>query len=164
MFVYFGYIAPLSLLLILNCLIILKATQFSRHQRETATITSSTRKKTQMTRTILVITFLYITISIPGIVITGYLFSSIIVLDEGVMVVNMFNDILFSYPALNFFILFFSNKQFAEEAKRILLPRFLHRNAVSSTHSQHLNRNNKNTNNVLPVQQTKNNGTQSSRK
>jgi hypothetical protein len=138
-FVYFGYIAPFSLLLILNCLIILKATQFSRQQREAATITSSsTKKKMQMTRTILVITFLYITISIPGIVLTGYLFNYIIVLDEGLMVVSLFNGILFSYPAFNFLILFFSNKQFAEEAKRILLPpRFIHQNAVSSIQSAH---------------------------
>lgn len=75
------------------------------------------KKKTQITRTILVITFLYIFATFPSILQTGYLYPNIIALESGTLIVSAINAIDFSYPALNFFILFFSNKMFADEVK-----------------------------------------------
>lgn len=119
-FVYFGYITPLSLLLIFNLVIIYKATRFSRSQRTAYPSVSNVSRKIQMTRMILFITFLYIATSLPGIIVTGWLFADIISLEAGVLITNLLNCILFSYPALNFFTLFLSNKLFADEAKTML--------------------------------------------
>lgn len=113
---YFGYIVPYCFLVLLNSAIIYKATQFERHQQPT-TETRSAKRKTQMTRMIVFITFLYIITSLPNTIITGYFYNPVVRLDVGQLIINLINGIHFSYPAFNFFILFFSNKLFAEEVK-----------------------------------------------
>ena len=132
---YFGYIVPYCFLVLLNSAIIYKATQFERHQQPT-TETRSAKRKTQMTRMIIFITFLYIVTSLPSTIITGYLYDNVSSLDVGQMIINLIDGIQFSYPAFNLFILFFSNKLFAEELKRTF-PRFLgERNRVSTTRTK----------------------------
>lgn len=129
---YFGFIVPYGILLVVNAMIIYKATQFSRAQKADAALNSSkNRRKAQMTRMILFITFLYITLSFPGVIVTGYFFGIIYSHEAGSMIINLLNAIQFSYPALNFFILLFSNKLFAEEVKRLFLR--LGNNSVSVT-------------------------------
>lgn len=133
MFVYFGYIIPLGVLIILNLAIIFKATRFSRSQRQQnqqrralSSIVSclNNKRKLQMTRMILFITFLYVIISLPGIIVTGWLFVPIMSLDSGVLIVNSLNSVLFSYPALNFFTLLAINKLFAKEARSTIFELF----------------------------------------
>ena len=75
------------------------------------------KRNVQITRTILVITFLYIFATLPSILQTGYFYTNIISLEAGTLIVSAINALEFSYPALNFFILFFSNKMFADEVK-----------------------------------------------
>ena len=70
-----------------------------------------------MTRMILIITSLFILLSLPGAIVSGYFYDDIIVLDYGTMIINLLNAIQFTYPASNFFILFFTNKLFAQEIK-----------------------------------------------
>lgn len=118
---------PYCLLILLNAMIILKATHFSRKQKAAAAANStvlatsgSDRRKAQMTRTILFITFLYILLSFPGYVVNGYIYQDIIQSNASQMILNLINAIQFSYPALNFFILFFSNKIFASEVKSMI--------------------------------------------
>ena len=124
--VYFGNLLPYGLLILLNSLIIYKANRFTKAQKASAassTLISIRRakRKAQMTKTIIFITFLYIATSLPGILQTGYFYTSIIVLDAGSVIVSLINAVQFSYPALNFFILFFSNKLFADEVKAFFI-------------------------------------------
>ena len=125
---------PYALLLIINSLIIFIATQFTRAQKAAATVAmgsvSGARRKAQMTRMILMITFLYIILSLPGAIVSGYFYNDIFALDHGTMLINLLNAIQFTYPACNFFILFFTNKLFAKEIKSVFS--FNNRVSVSS--------------------------------
>ena len=103
-------------------LIIFKATRSLRQQitidfNYPNTIRRSSKKKIQMTKTILFITFLYIVLTLPNIILAGYFFVLIMGFSWGQFFVNILNSVQFSYPAFNFFILFFSNKQFSAEVK-----------------------------------------------
>lgn len=111
---YFGYIVPYTLLIALNSFIIYRATHYDRSHNAT------NRRKTEMTRTILILTFLFIFTSLPSTIITGYFYDSVAYLNIGQIVINLINGIQFSYPAFNFFILYFTNKLFADEFKAIL--------------------------------------------
>lgn len=147
-FVYFGYIVPYALLIIINSMIIYKATRFSRSQN--TTIAHDERRKIQMTRTILVITFLYIGMSLPGAIVTGYFYGTIYSLTYGSLIINFLNAIQFSYPAYHFLILFFSNKLFAQEVKSFLSK--MGNNSVSTslkTQTSHDEKSTKNRNNSV---------------
>jgi hypothetical protein len=118
---------PYVLLILLNSLIIFKATKYERlWKRESMASNSSiesraAKRKTEMTRTILFITFLYIALSLPGTIQTGYVYGYILNLDIHIsnMIINLVNCIQFTYSAFNFVILYFSNRLFAEEAKLV---------------------------------------------
>lgn len=132
---YFGFITPYALLVFSNLIIIYKATRFERvHNLDKGALEShSSKRKAEMTRTILFITFLYIIITLPDITITGYLLFRILELDYGSMLLTIISSIHFSYPALHFFILFFSNRLFAEEVKSFFLKK--RQISVSTTHT-----------------------------
>ena len=122
-------------------MIIFKATRFSRTQKVSFSSNllcfrrSEVRKrKTQMTKMILFITFLYIVLSLPGVIVTGYMYDYIYSLDVGLMLVNLINAVQFSYPALNFIILCFSNKMFANEVKSMIF-KFRSTNRISHSPS-----------------------------
>jgi hypothetical protein len=110
---------PYSLLLIINCLIILKATQFTRARRATNPSLNGVARRTQMTRMILLITFLFILLTLPSAIISGYFFGAIYQLEYGKMAINLINAIQFTYPVFNFFIMFFTNKLFEQEVKSL---------------------------------------------
>jgi hypothetical protein len=124
-FLYFGYAVPYASITLLNCGIIYEATRFARAHRNTsnnmieqsAEITASARRKAEMTKTILFITFLYIILTLPSVIMSGYYYNDLILLEIGQMIVTLLNNIQFSFPALNFVILYFSNKLFAKEVK-----------------------------------------------
>lgn len=102
------------------------ANQFSRTQRASAaqsTLASirQAKRKAQMTKTILLITFIYIIATLPGILQTGYFYTIVIVYDWGPMFVSLINAIHFTYPAFNFFTLYFTNKLFADEIRKRLV-------------------------------------------
>ena len=107
-------------------LIIYKATRFSESNTNSNTHTNSAsetqrnKRKTQMTRMILLITSLFIAMSLPGAILTGFFYDQVIMLEFGQVIVNLINGIQFSYPAFNFVILFFSNKLFAQELRSLL--------------------------------------------
>lgn len=69
-----------------------------------------------MTVPILVVTFLYITCSLPN-VLASYFYVQISTADYGQFITNLFADIKFSFMPLNFVILSFSNKMFAHEVR-----------------------------------------------
>lgn len=102
-------------------MIIYKATRFSRSKKSTAVAEiRRARKRTEMIKTIICITFSYTIIELPCFVFNGYFYLTVIVLDIGELINVMFNNIQFSYPAFNIFILFASNKLFAKELKKFL--------------------------------------------
>lgn len=124
--VYFGEFLPFTLLIVFNTIIIFNANRFNReHRNSSSTLSGSrrtgARRKAQMTRMIVFITFLFIVVTIPSTLLSGYFYPRVIKLPEGQLIVNLFNGIQFSYPAFNFFILCFSNKLFAREVKIWLL-------------------------------------------
>lgn len=128
---YFGSLVAYVILIVLNLGIIYEATRYARSRRQTNVTTAtvvisesgtSRKKKAEMTRTILFITFLYIILAFPSAILTGYYYNALIVLDIGPMLITLVDNIQFSYPAFNFFILYFSNKVFAKEVKRLFWP------------------------------------------
>ena len=120
---YFGFIVPYGFLLLFNVLIIYKATKFERIQKESKNVSSeaASRKKAHMTRTILFLTFLFIATSLPGTIITGYFYWDVTKSNLGRLIINLVDGVQFSFPAFNFFILFFTNKQFAQQVNVFLL-------------------------------------------
>lgn len=127
MYLYAGYIGPFVLLIIFNCGIIYEATKYSRRIRiqqasqkagPRLQITSnSLNKKAEMSKTILLVTFIYILIASPSAIYSGYFYADLVNTDYGPMINNIFDAIIFSYPAFNFFILYFSNKKFHKEVR-----------------------------------------------
>lgn len=126
MLLYFGYIGPFALLLIVNSAIIFKATQFQRSQRVAAASSSSvagstsSKRKAEMTRTVYTITFFYIATTLPSSLVTGYYYGELIMLPTGQMIVNIVNAFQSIYQSCNFFVLYFTNKLFAKELKILL--------------------------------------------
>ena len=131
--VYFGYIVPYGLLILFNAMIIYKATTYERTKKRTQVMslvqenlhsssiaTRAYQRKLEMTKTILFITFLYIVTSLASTLITAYFYNQIISDYSGQMVINLVDAVLFSYPAFNFFILFFSNKLFSQEVRSLI--------------------------------------------
>ena len=121
---YFGFLSPTIILIIVNSLIIHKATQYSRSQKpmgKTPSRIQSERKKAQMTRMILFITSLFISVSFPIQLYAAYFFVNVSQLYYGPMITNIMGTIQFAYPCFQFFILLFSNKLFFNEAKTIIL-------------------------------------------
>jgi hypothetical protein len=130
-------IVPFGLLLAINLMIIYKATRFSRTQYLSSNNkcpnqegynnnkTTINARKAQMTRTILTITFLYICLTLPPAIITGFFYPNVIALDLiGPMLINLIDNITFSFPAFNFFILLYSNRLFANEFRDMAATAF----------------------------------------
>jgi len=112
---YFTFVIPTVSLIVVNSLIIWKATRFERVQ-----YTRSIKRKIEMTRSILIITFLFVIISLPSNLIFGFFFFDVLVIVESQMIFNLVIGIQMSYPAFNFFILYFSNKRFSQEVKSFI--------------------------------------------
>ena len=120
---YFGYLIPVGLLIIVNVMIIYKATQYSRAQKaignSNATLMQSEKKKAQMTRMILFLTFFYIALTMPEQIFVAYIINNINLSYAISLIFTTINFIQFFYPSFHIFILLFSNKQFAIEVKEI---------------------------------------------
>lgn len=143
---YFGYIVPYGFLIVVNVLIIYKATSYERGQKsvESHSKTTETRKnkrKAQMTRAILILTFIFIMATLPSTIITGYLYDEVIHLEIGQIIINLIDGIQFSYPAFNFFILFFSNKLFEEQVRNLLVIKMKTNKISASTRFSENNNN-----------------------
>ena len=110
-------------------MIIWKATRF---ERVSTTQTAETnlaviRRKREMTKTILIITFLFALTSLPSNVAIGFFNEELISLRIlGQLLYNIFIGIQMTYPAFNLFILYFSNKLFAQAVKSIIFRVYSH--------------------------------------
>lgn len=109
-------------------MIIYKATSYARSHRHqiaaergsSITNGASNKRKSEMTRSILIITFSYVLLTLPAAIVNGYFFVILNVMDYGPIIINIFGSINFSFPACNFFTLLYSNKIFAKELKSII--------------------------------------------
>ena len=113
---------PVLSLVLVNLMIIWKATRF---ERVSTTQTADTnlaviRRKREMTKTILIITFLFALTSLPSSVAIGYFNDQLSVFNEGQLLYNILIGIQMTYPAFNLFILYFSNKLFVQNVKSII--------------------------------------------
>lgn len=120
MLLYFGYLTPIILLVLINSLIIFKATQFQRSQKATNTTSmssTSARRKAEMTRTVYTTSIFYIATTLPNIVAAGYFYNNIMSLQTGQIIINILNMFQSTYQAFHFFVLYFSNRLFAQEVK-----------------------------------------------
>ena len=118
-----------------NLIIIYKAT---RIQRLNSTRSTAHKRKAQMTKMILLITFLYIITSLPNIILAGYLYVYFIRFYYGQMITNIIRAIQTFYPAFHTFIQHFSNKHFAAEMRDIISKFKLSHVTVISSNLNHL--------------------------
>jgi hypothetical protein len=141
-YLYFGAIVPFGLLICLNSMIIHRATRHSSSTNTILTLMFSRRttsvnpsmqtnsektlinlrnkRKTEMTRSILILTFTYIIFSLPNSIVNGYFYLDIISRDIGRLVIILVANIQFTFPALNFITLLYSNKLFAKEFRKLI--------------------------------------------
>lgn len=111
---------PFILLAVFNFMIMYKATRFSRSNSSLSAIDAKiAKRRNEMVKTVIIITFLYIAVQLPSNIVTGYFYDTIKTLEVGGVINALCNNIQFSYPAFNVGILFISNKLFAKEVKRI---------------------------------------------
>ena len=105
-------------------MIIYKATQFSRSQaavgNTNATLMQSAKKKAQMTRMILFLTFIYIAVTLPEQIFVAYFVNNIDLTYISKMIFIVINFVQFLYPSFQIFILIWSNKLFSQEVKEII--------------------------------------------
>ena len=105
-------------------MIIYKATQYSRAQKAigntNATLMQSEKKKAQMTRMILFLTFFYIALTLPEQIFVAFIINNINISYISTMMFNITNFIQFFYPSFHIFILILSNKLFAQEVKETI--------------------------------------------
>ena len=123
---------PFTLLIVFNLLIIYKATSYNRAQNvrlaaaagsSVANTDTGAKRKQEMTRTILITTFSLVIFTMPSALLTAFFYKTVIALEAGQMLVNLIDDIHFTFPAFNFFILYWTNKLFAKEIKTIIQSR-----------------------------------------
>jgi hypothetical protein len=101
-------------------MIIYKATQLSRSKKPTSPDEiKRAKKKHEMIKTIIFITLSYILLELPCFIFNGYFYSSIVGSDIGGIINSMSNNIEFSYPTFNIFILYASNKLFSKEINKL---------------------------------------------
>lgn len=116
------------MLIILNFSIIYKATDYQRKHatplgaKKDANLSS---RRSQMTFTILLTTFLFIAFSLPDAIVSGYFYPQLIGLRSGRLAIQFLDCLTFTFPSLNFFTLLYSNRAFARELK-VELYRLIH--------------------------------------
>jgi preprotein translocase subunit SecG len=93
----------------------------SAHQSSSGAPSSvgNMKKKLQMTKTVIILTVLFIVLTLPGAVVSAY-YNYVIALESGRLIVLICDELTFSYHALGFVTLLYSNKQFFNQVKAIL--------------------------------------------
>lgn len=113
-------IVPFCLLVIIDSIIIYKARHYSNVQvlcLSNAQQRKSNKRQNRISRSILIITFFYVCINLPPAVVTGFFYDQVVSGDLGPMIVNLMDNITFSFPALEFLFLLYSNKTYRKELK-----------------------------------------------
>ena len=104
------------LLLIINVSLIYKV-YFKNKILETEE--KARTKKKRMSITVCFITLLFIVLTLPGAVVSGYFYLDLINDQIGSLILVTCDNISFSYHSFNFFFLLISNKKIFKESKRL---------------------------------------------
>lgn len=120
-------------LIILNSFMIYK-TVYKQKFALKHTSELSNRKKRQMTISVIILTMLFIIMTLPGAVVSGYFFQVLIKTPMGTIILYLLDNISFSYHGLGFLILYLSNKQISMQVKS-LIYRIRNKNLVMDTES-----------------------------
>ena len=89
---------------------------------------------------------LFIVLTLPGAIVSGYYYPELSQSDLGVLLLVLFDDITFSYHSLNFFVLLFTNTKFNSELKELFpaIFKIMARNESSTNSTAHLKNSNNN--------------------
>ena len=109
-------IIPFVILLIVNISLI-NTVYFKNKILETEE--KARAKKKRMSITVCFITMLFIILTLPGAVVSGYFYLDLINDHIGSLILVICDDISFSYHSFNFFFLLISNKKIFKESKRL---------------------------------------------
>jgi hypothetical protein len=116
-------LVPFSILLIFNILLIFEVRK-SRLSISANNNSFALKRKFQMSLTVIILTFSFIIMTLPGAIVSGFFFAIFTFTDEGYFKLILFDSITFSYHAFNFFILLLSNKKFSEAFKSMVCNLF----------------------------------------
>ena len=115
-------VLPFTLIAVFNFVIVstiyLKNKNMSTIRNQSDNVRRS-KKQNKITRTIVIITFLYIVFSLPTASIQGEVYALLDSTIIGRFFITLFNFLSFFYQASNFFLLFLTNKQFSKEVRNI---------------------------------------------
>ena len=89
---------------------------------------------------------LFIVLTLPGAIISGYYYPELSQSDLGVLLLTLCDDITFSYHSLNFFVLLFTNTKFKSELKDLfpVIFKIMSRNQNSTNSTAHIKNSNSN--------------------
>lgn len=95
-------------------------------------------RKVQMTKTIILMTLSFIVLTLPGAIVSGFYYLKLMSLDFGPLIINLCDDISFSFHSMTLFTLLYSNKAFFNQFQVVFFNKvFVQENSVS--HTAHTN-------------------------
>jgi hypothetical protein len=137
-------LAPFCLLMFSNLLLIKSILPSNMILNESE---NKKKRRKRLTITIIIITFSFLILTTPGAIVSGFLFMNLNSSEIGRLLINILDNISFSYNGLSFIILYLSNSVYSHELKTILSSLFKCRRVSSSeinnsqSNSNTLNRN-----------------------
>lgn len=113
-------VVPFIVLLIVNFLLVRKIMSRKKIHLSISNVTNEkkSRKNDRINRTVLLLTFLFILMTLPS-ASASFFFTTLVTSDFGLFLIVLFNCISFSYHGFNFIFMAFSNKIFFEEYKKL---------------------------------------------
>ena len=112
---YIYSIVSFAVLTIIDILIIYKVVFASSKVKND----SGHAKKMEMARTILILNFSFIILTLPSAVVSGFFYVELSESQIGLFVLNLCDNISFSYHSFNIVTLYLANKRFKNEIKTI---------------------------------------------
>lgn len=112
---YIYSIVSFAVLTIVDLLIIYKVVFASSRIKND----SGHAKKMEMVRTILILNFSFIVLTLPSAVVSGFFYVDLSQSQVGIFVLNLCDNISFSYHSFNIITLYLTNKRFKNEIKSI---------------------------------------------
>lgn len=118
-------VVPFLVLLVANFLLIrkIKSRKLIHLSFSSSTNVKKSKKNDRINRTVLLLTFLFIIMTLP-LACASFFFTQLIISDFGLFAIVFFNCISFSYHGFNFIFMAFSNKIFREEYKKLFKCNF----------------------------------------
>jgi hypothetical protein len=111
----YSYI-PFALIVIANFLLIYR---LKIRSTTTSSSASSRDRQKQMNTSVIALTLLYIVMTLPGTLVSIY-YDFLLHSEWGTIVLYIGDSIDITYHALNFIVLFFTNKKFLEEIRNLI--------------------------------------------